>query len=340
MDRDVFVRLVATLALLLMTGGHLTGPVSGQTARQIDAARRTAPRARDGHPNIEGTWTFSTGTPLERPAQFAGKPFMTDEEAKQYRAQYLADRRAFLRGVGGVGTVEEFGQQDPPFVTIDGQRPTSVILDPPDGRLPDLTLEAQPKSGRPVRSLDGPEDLTPPERCLRGDGGPPMLPNLSSSPFEREVEYPYVQIVETQDEVVFVQEGFEGARIVPLDRRPHLPDHLRSWLGDSRGRWSGDTLIVETTNFRDQAQPARRISNRYDRNLRVVERLSRVSSDMLWYEFTVDDPTIFTKSWSGAFPMRRSDARIYEVACHEGNYAMLNMLRGSRVKERTGGTVK
>jgi hypothetical protein len=336
MDKELLVRLVAVvLALLLMTGGYLTGPVSGQTARQVDARHRSVPRARDGHPNIEGVWTFSTATPLERPARFAGRRFMTDDEAEQYRAQFLADRRAKLVEVGAVA---EFSQQDAPFVTIDGRRPTSLILDPPDGRIPDLTPEARQKWGRPLEGLDGPENRLLPERCLRGDGGPPMLPNVSGSPLEREVEFPYVQIVETQGEVVFVQEGFDAARIVPLDGRPHLSSHIRSWHGDSRGRWNGDTLIVETTNFRDQAEQ-RRVSSRFDRNLHVVERLS-LTSDMLWYEFTVDDPTMFTKTWSGAFPMRRSDAQIYEVACHEGNYAMSNMLRGARVQERTGVTVK
>ena len=337
-----FVVVAATLLSLLLPRAHLTAqtaPVSGQTGRQTAAPPSTVLRTADGHPDIEGVWTFATATPLERPAMFTGKSVMTDEEAEEYLAQLRAARQAGPGGALGLGAVQEFEQGSRPFVMVGGRKPTSLIVDPPDGRIPALTAEAQQRWSHhwTAQRADRPEDRLLPERCIRGDGGPPMLPNVSASPLERQASSPYVRIVQTRQEIVFVQEGYDGARIVPLDGRAHVSDRIRLWLGDSRGRWSGDTLIVDTTNFRDQAQQ-RRVSNRFDRNLHVLERLSVVDRDLLWYEFTVEDPTMFSKAWSGAFPMRRSELQLYEVACHEGNEGMFNILRGARAEEQKGST--
>jgi len=325
MNRQVVVRMVATLAVgMFGMLGDLAGQVSGQHARRVAATPSRVPRTANRHPNFEGTWAYGTATPLERPAQFSDKPFfVSDAEAEQFLKQSQSDRRAVQASRLGV---PEFVEPDWPFVTIAGRKPTSVIFEPSDGRIPYIAPDMQQ---RPIEErLDKPEDVPLSERCLRALAGPPILPNVGLL---------YVQIFQTSDDVVLSQEDLHDARIVPLDGRSHVSGQIRTWLGDSRGRWDGDTLIVDTTNFRDQLHQ-RGPSYRFDRNLRVVERLTLVSSDTLWYEFTVEDPTLFTRPWSGRFPMRKTGEPIFEVACHEGNYAMFNMLRGARVQEGVGAT--
>jgi hypothetical protein len=336
-------RIVAYAAAILLAIFVAKTPTTAQRVSQgkppiatpLPAMERTA----EGRPNLEGVWTFATATPLERPARFSGQSTMTDQEAEEYVIQIQAARRG--RAGGALGVAQDFDQSPRPFVVVAGRKPTSLIVDPPDGRIPALTPEAQERWSHLWKGerADGPQDRLLPERCLRGDAGPPMLPNVSASPFEREVMSPIVRIIQTSHEIVLAQEGFDGARIVPLDGGPHVSNQIRSWLGDSRGRWNGDTLIVDTTNFRDQAQQ-RRVSNRFDRNLHVVERLSVLNRDLLWYEVTVEDPTMFTKAWRGAFPMRRTDVHLYEVACHEGNEGLFNILRGARAQERGASSVK
>jgi hypothetical protein len=338
--RSSFVAYVAaSLLSFVVPKTHMTAQEVSQGELPRATPLSTMVRTAEGRPNLEGVWTFATATPLERPARFAGKSTMTDQEAEEYVIQTEAARRG--SAFAALGVAQDFEQSARPFVIVAGRKPTSLIVDPPDGRIPALTPEARERWGDlwTGERADGPQDRLLPERCLRGDAGPPMLPNVSASPFEREVMSPFVRIIQTSREIVFVQEGFDGARIVPLDGRPHVSDRIRSWLGDSRGRWSGDTLIVDTTNFRDQAQQ-RRVSNRFDRNLHLVERLSVLDRDLLWYEFTVEDPTMFTKAWSGAFPMRRTDVHLYEVACHEGNEGMFNILRGARAEERAASSIK
>ena len=326
-------RIVAYSGAILLSFVVAKPPMTAQGVSQ--GMVRTA----EGRPNLEGVWTFATATPLERPARFVGKSTMTDQEAEEYVTQLQTARRG--RGGAALGVAQDFEQSPRPFVVVAGRKPTSLIVDPPDGRIPALTPEAQQRWGPLWKGerADGPQDRSLPERCLRGDAGPPMLPNVSASPFEREVMSPIVRIIQTSHEIVFAQEGYDGARIVRMDGGPHVSNRIRSWLGDSRGRWSGDTLIVDTMNFRDQAQQ-RRVSNRFDRNLHVVERVSVLNRDLLWYEFTVEDPTMFTTAWSGAFPMRRTDVHLYEVACHEGNEGMFNILRGARAAERGASSVK
>jgi hypothetical protein len=337
--RRIAIYAAAILLSIVVAKPPMTVQGASQGKLPVAIPLATIVRTAEGRPNLEGVWTFATATPLERPARFAARSTMTDQEAEEYVIQLQAARRG--RAGAALGVAQDFDQSRRPFVVVAGRKPTSLIVDPPDGRIPALTPEAQARWGHLWKGerADGPQDRLLPERCLRGDAGPPMLPNVSASPFEREVMSPFVRIIQTSREIVLAQEGFDGVRMIPLDGRAHVSNTIRSFLGDSRGRWSGDMLIVDTTNFRDQAAQ-RRVSNRFDRNLHLVERLSVLNRDLLWYEFTVEDPTMFTKAWSGAFPMRRTDVHLYEVACHEGNEGMFNILRGARAEERGASGVK
>jgi len=281
-------------------------------AQSPASSRRTA----DGRPNLQGFWYFGTATPLERPKEFAGKAFLTPEEAAEFERQ-SAERIARTRAVHAPGWLD-YGASVVP------DRRTSLIVDPPDGRVPPLTpaarLKAASRSSEQQSPAAGPEDLNPQERCLVFSAGPPIIPG----PYNNNL-----QIVQTPSAVVVMTEMIHDARIVPLDGRPQLPPHVRLWLGSSRGRWDGDTLVVETTNFTDRTS-----FRGSDENLHVIERFTPAGPDSLRYEYTIDNPTAFTRPWTAAFTMVRSDERIYEFACHEGNYGMMNILRAARFEER------
>jgi hypothetical protein len=210
------------------------------------------------------------------------------------------------------------------LATVRGEKRTSLIVDPPDGRIPALTAEAQQRASARAdarrQHADGPEDRSLGERCLMFNAGPPMLPG----PYNN-----YVQIFQTPDHVAINNEMIHDARVVPLDRSPHVPSVIRRWQGDSRGRWEGATLVVDTTNFTDKTN-FRGASEK----LHLIERFTRVDADTLLYEFTVDDPSSFVKPWSAALPMRRTSDRIFEYACHEGNYALTGILQGARYSEQ------
>ena len=211
------------------------------------------------------------------------------------------------------------------LAVVHGRKRTSLIVDPPDGRIPALTPEGQKRAAaraaeRRDHPADGPEDRSLVERCLVFNGGPPML----SGPYNN-----YVQILQMPGYVIIHNEMIHDARIVPLDGRPHLAPDIRRWQGDSRGRWDGNTLVIDTTNFTDKTN-----FRGADENLHLVERLTRVDQNTLLYEFTVDNPTAFTKSWTAALPMRKTADQIFEYACHEGNYALTNILRGARSEEK------
>jgi hypothetical protein len=313
------LRVVATAVVaVFMIVGYLSSQVSAQKDSRITPMTGKVPRVADRQPNLEGVWTYGTVTPIERPAQFAGKRFMNETEAEQFLRESVANRRALQAAQLGV---PEFVESDRPFVTIDGQKPTSIIFDPPDGQIPYIAPDVQqwPIPGR----FDGPEDIPLSEKCQRAVEVVPIFPNTGLL---------YMQIVQSHDYVAFLHESLHTARIVPLDGRPHISEKIRTWYGDTRGRWESDTLVVESTNFRDQLNQRGR-AGRFDRNLRVVERFRMVTPEMFWYEFTVEDPTLFSKPWSGAFSMRKTNERIFDDACHEGNYALGNILRGARVRE-------
>ncbi len=287
------------------------------------------PRTADGQPDLQGIWTNATITPLERPADLAGKQVFTEQEAAEYAKQAVqannADRRDVPPEVDVARAYNQFWYDR--GTTVVSTKQTSLIVDPPDGRIPALTPQAQKKAAdlaemRRLHPADGPEDRTLNERCIRNNiTGPPMLPGPYNNNY---------QIVQVPGYVVIVVEMIHDARIIPIDGRPHLPQNVRSWLGDSRGHWEGNTLVVETTNFRPDAT----YRNTVPESLHLTERLTRVNADMIQYEFTVDDPATFTRPWTAAIPMTKAPGPVYEYACHEGNYAMEGILAGARAAEK------
>ena len=282
-------------------------------------APATSHRTPDGHPDLQGYWYFGSATPLERPKEFEGKTFLTAEEASAYERR-TDEHRGDVLAVHAPEWLD-YGKR------MDADHRTSLIIDPPDGRVPPLTAAARDKmAARRARMqnspADNPEDRAIQERCLVFGAGPPLLPG----PYNNNM-----QIVQTSNAMVVLSEMIHDARIVPLDGRPAPPAPIRYWLGASRGHWEGDTLTVETTNFADG------ISFRgSDEHLRVIERFTLHGDDALRYEFTIDDATAFTQRWTGAFTMIRTNERIYEFACQEGNYGLMNILRTARTEEQAG----
>ena len=315
-------------------------PLSAALAAQ-NQAEQTAPRTAWGAPDLQGTWDFRTVTPLERPEEFAEKEFLTAEDAVTLRENELTSRDADRRGTSTASDLErgyndfwwDYGSE------LTDDRRTSLIVDPPNGRMPPLTASEAasargPRRGPPKERIvlgvvpSGPEDIGLAERCLVGfNSGPPIIPSFYNN---------NVLVLQAPGYVVLHTEMIHETRVIPLDGRPHLPAAMRQWLGDSRGRWEGETLVVETTNFTDKASftglPYLRGGS--SENMHLVERFTRADSGRLVYEFTVTDPAAWTQPWTAVVPMRRTDSPIYEYACHEGNYAMFNILTGSRAKER------
>ncbi len=282
-------------------------------------------------PDLQGVWSFSTLTPLERPAEFAGKEFLTEAEARAFAKRTMdrnnRDTRDTSNPDGDVASAynEFWWDRGTTVARVNGKFRTSLIIDPPDGRVPLLTPAAQQHATaraaeRRQHPADGPEDRSLGERCLMFNAGPPMLPG----PYNN-----YVQIFQVRDQVLINNEMIHEARIIPTDGRSHAPASARFWLGDSRGRWDGSTLVVDTTNFTDKTSV-----RGSGRGLHLVERFTRVDAKTLLYEFTVDDPATFTKPWSAALPMQQTTDRIFEYACHEGNYALGDILRGARFEEK------
>jgi hypothetical protein len=282
--------------------------------------------------NLEGTWNFSTVTPLERPAEFAGKATMTDAEAKAYAARIVDQRNVDKRPSSAEADVnlaynDAWYDRGVGVATVRGTHQTSLVVDPPDGRIPAQTPEAQQRAAaraaeRRQHPADDPEDRSLGERCLSFNAGPPML----TGPYNN-----YLQIFQRDDVVILFNEMIHDARVVPIDATPipHAPASIRRWQGDSRAHWEGDTLVVDTTNFTDKTS-----FRGTDEKLHLVERFTRADAGTLLYEFTIDDPTAFTRPWTVSLPMTRSTDQVYEYACHEGNYALANILRGARDEER------
>lgn len=288
------------------------------------------PKASAQSRSLEGIWNFATLTPLERPSDLGDKEFLTPTEADTWVKQTLERNNRDRRDGGadvdvGRAVNDHWFDRGTGLAALSGRIRTSLVTDPADGRVPPLTADARARAAARAAEArqhpaDGPENRSLQERCLSFNAGPPILPG----PYNN-----YVQIFEMPGYVIISSEMIHDARIVPLDGRPHLPAAVRSWLGDSRGRWDGNTLVVDTTNVNGRAGV-----RGSDENLHLVERFTRADDTTLLYEFTVDDPTVFTKSWSAALPMTKSTDRIYEYACHEGNYALPNILRGARDEER------
>ena len=315
----------------VVAGAVALGPAAaaGQTA----GGSGEMPRTGWGDPDLQGVWDFRTLTPMERPDALGDQQtFATEEAAAEFAAVTAhaldADRRDNADQAFGFGSdieraYNQFWMDYGSNLTED--RRTSLIVDPPDGKIP-WTPEGRERPGTFAGAFsgmvtEGPEDRALPERCILGfNAGPPMTPSAYNN---------NVQLFQTPDTVVIFNEMVHDARIVPLDGRPHLADSVRQWMGNSRGRWEGDTLVVETTNFlRETAFTGS------SANLHLVERFTRVADDVLLYEFTASDPTTYTRAWTAQIPMRLSDGHLYEYACHEGNYGMFNLLAGARAEER------
>jgi hypothetical protein len=287
------------------------------------------PRTPDGKPDLQGTFTFRTITPLQRPAALVGKDKLTPEEAAKFEASenLRLNRDTYdpekgqpsagypPRSQGGVLSYNDFWYERGNQLTEDKR--TSLIVDPPDGRIPLVPRKAGGGGG--AGRFDAPETLSLADRCLLGfNSGPPMI----SSTYNNNVE-----IVQTRDYVMLQTEMIHEARIVPLDGRPH--GTIPRWTGDSRGRWEGDTLVVETINFkRETSLPGSSAQTR------LVERFKRVGPDTITYEFTVTDPATLTRPWTAVMPLTRIDDLIFEYACHEGNYGMTGILSGARFLEK------
>ena len=304
------------------------------TVVQAQDSDYVVPRTEYGQPDLSGVWNFSSFVPMQRPRQFADKEFLTPEDIAAIANQTEAGLEALNNiGVGGYNTfwVENAGRGD--------NTRTSLITYPENGRVPE-TVEGVPvqigglgpdePGMRPVRmtvggiAKDGPEDRGLSERCIVGfNSGPPFTPNLYNN---------NVQLVQSKDHVVIMTEMIHDARIVPLDGRDHIDDSIRQWSGDSRGYWDGDTLVVETRNFNDLTQSFSVFGSSLDKVL--TEKFTRVDEFTVDYEFTVEDPSTFKDKITVLLPMAKVDGLMYEYACHEGNYGMVNILRGERMEEQ------
>ena len=310
----------------------------------------TGPKTPWGDPDLQGTYTNKTITPVQRPEELAGQAFLTDEEIAELERETVERNERLLlrpavrttvsdvdRGVDGApGAYNNFWLDG--GTTTTGR--TSLIVDPPDGRIPPVTPDYERLAGAraEARLARGPadswEDFQLNDRCLVWSAGPPMMPGPYNNTY---------MILQTPEHVVIQVEMIHDTRIIPLDGRPHLASAIRQYLGDMRGHWEGDTLVVETTNIaRAEADPGtqgsdvislRAANGRSDDTIRVIERFTRVDAGAIRYEFTIEDPTRWTRSFAGEFPFVRIDGRLYEYACHEGNYSMPTMLGGERIQE-------
>jgi len=294
-------------------------------------AQSDAPRTAWGQPDLQGVWDFRSITPLQRPERLENQEFLTEEEAAELEQAAVArdaaawDREARRTEAGGnVGAYNNFWMDRGQKAV--GTRRTSLIVDPPNGRMPEQTTAARERAGvrrdyRREHPADGPEDFSNGVRCILGfNAGPPFTPSAYNN---------NMQLFQTPDHVVVVTEMVHTARIIPLDGSPHLPSNVQQWSGDSRGHWEGETLVVETTNHTDKTRWRGSTPD-----MRLVERFTRVDAETLLYEFTVTDPTTWTAPWTAAVPLLLNPEPMFEYACHEGNYSMGVMLAGTREEEK------
>lgn len=313
-----FLASICTLVVVIL----MAVPAAGQKTW-------TPPRTPDGKPDLQGIWTNATVTPLERPNEFAGKQFLTEKEAAEFEKKQVYDANGDRRDGSADADVgrayNEFWRDRGRVVST---MRTSLIVDPPDGKVPPVTPEGQKKNAERAEArrrlggaFDGPENRSLQERCLlTPQSGPPMLPANYNSNY---------QIVQNPEYVVIVTEMIHDARIIPLNGSPHFPKNVRQWLGDSRGHWEGNTLVVDTTNFTDKTN-----FRGSGENLHIIERFTRTDADTLLYQFTIEDETTWAKPWSGEIPMKKALGQLFEFACHEGNYGLAGVLAGARAEEK------
>jgi hypothetical protein len=319
--------LVAVVAAVVLTWV----PLLAQTAQPQAAAKPAPARLADGRPDLQGIWGFATITPLQRPKEFADKEVLTAEERAKLEERAVQDQFVDRPPPKGeTGAYNRFWIDSGTTTVATGR--SSLIVDPPDGRMPALTpqgKERQEKLETRSKAAANPEDLTTWDRCILGfNAGPPMIGGGYNA---------YIQLVQTSDHVVVLNEMVHDARIIPVNRSTAFPAQLRQWKGDSRGRWDGDTLVVETTRFRSEGTGTlslRGLGTSVDENLRLTERFRRLDADTLAYEYTIDDPTVWTRPWTVSLTMKREDHQVFEYACHEANYALRGILSGARAQER------
>ncbi|HLG96356.1 MAG TPA: hypothetical protein VKX49_08595 [Bryobacteraceae bacterium] len=302
----------------------------------VSAQNKTAgkmPRSADSHPDLSGIWSNATRTPLERPPEFAGKATLTDAEArawemKEHEAWQELDGTSEgplhkLKGSEGTGAYNVlFYDMGNGLARVDGVKRTSMVIDPPDGKIPPMLPEARERNRRRrPETTDNVKDRGLSERCIiTSMAGPPMLPTLYNNNY---------QIVQTPDTIMILVEEIHDVRIIHMNAK-HKPDNVRQWTGDSIGHWEGDTLVVETTNFTDQTR-----FRGSSKDLKVTERFRRVDDKTLLYKATMEDPSTWAKPWTVELPFNAVPGPIYEYACHEGNYAEADILGGARKIEES-----
>ncbi|MBZ5610236.1 MAG: hypothetical protein LAP38_18390 [Acidobacteriia bacterium] len=326
--------LPALAALFALT---FTLPASAQPHAQQASPKNvwTPPRTPDGHPDLQGNWNSASLTPLQRPTELGAKAFYTEQEAAAYEKKRVQDLNRDRRdGPKEADLARSYNELFYDRGTrLARTRRTSIVIDPPDGRIPPMTPEARAKFQAIEQKFaehpaDGPEDRPLPDRCLMfSQSGPPMIPGNYNNNY---------QIVQTPDYLLILAEMGYQVRVIPLDGRPNLPESIREWTGVSRGHWDGDTLLIESTNFRfnDRSRFGVQYDGMTDQNLRITERFTRTGPDSIIYRATIDDPTVYTKPWTMEASLEKTDERIYEYACHEGNYAMPGILQGARAQEQ------
>jgi len=287
------------------------------------------------HPSLEGIWNSASLTPFQRPAELGAKEFYTEQEAVVYEKNKAADLNRDRRDGGQEADIaraynELFFDRGTKLART---RRTSMIIDPPDGRVPPMTPEVRKKFQAiqerfAAHPADGPEDRPLPDRCLMfSQSGPPMIPGNYNDLY---------QIVQTPEYISILAEMGNQARVIPLDGSAHLPRNVQEWMGDSRGHWEGNTLVIETTNFKsnDRSRFGVQYDGMTDQNLRITERFTRTSPDSIIYRATIDDPTVYTKPWTMEVSLEKSEGPVFEFACHEGNRGLAGVLAGERAQEK------
>jgi hypothetical protein len=338
--KDRYLYFVVGLSALVVVAQGQVAPQTALAKTTSGKGTWTPLRTPEGHPDLQGFWANNNATPLERPKELAGRATLTDAEltAMKKKAHELFGGNGdaafgdavYLTVLANVlGTKTGFKSTDGETgdyssvwtIERDWENRTSLITDPPDGRMPAMTPEAQKRReaarAAMTRPATGPADRSLSERCITY-GSPQLMAGYQS----------YYQVVQTPKSVMIMTEMIHDARIIPLDGGPHLPSALQQWFGDSRGHWEGDTLVVDTTNYKPRA-----FMSVSSEKLHVTERLSRSGPETLQYEITIDDPGTWTKPWSLMIPLRHSPEPVYEYACHEGNEGLAGILSGARAEE-------
>jgi hypothetical protein len=334
--------MFSRMALITSFAVALACQVHAQTAAAKKTEAKAVSRTPDGHPDLQGNWLNDHATPFERPKELLGRESLTDDEVAELNRRA---KKIFENGISDAAGPEEFfmaafrnlpqyksgGATDSAErvveLTIDNR--TSLIIDPPDGRMPALTEAGQRRRAAYGRARggrgnpSGPNEVAPGDRCITF--GVPRLTGVYSAGL-----HGYYQIVQTRDQVVLFSENIHEPRIIPTDGRPHLPEDCRSWNGDSRGHWEHDTLVVDTTNFKAQLN-----YYGFSENFHLIERFTRVEPDEIRYEMTFDDPNTWTRPWTAMIRLRRTQDKLYEFACHEGNAGIMQViLKGEPPNER------